>query len=193
MESTDDFLFDDENDVVYSKNTFRKSNDVHDNFSNDENEDKNENEYQDEVEDDLSKEYNKSGANDSSSDDDSIGLKRRGENLLALDYFDNIDSPLSKLKDEYTHYDLHPENMLLHRLDENGFIMMQYIDSNNNNEIIQFKTSYVCKIVDYRKSFFAPNKLETENPNSIYENVINRKCVRKRFGNLKGDPWDTSN
>ena len=78
-------------------------------------------------------------------------------------------------------------------MDENGFIMMQYIDSNNNNEIIQFKTSYVCKIVDYRKSFFVPNKLETENPNSIYENVINRKCVRKRFGNLKGDPWDTSN
>ena len=54
--------------------------------------------------------------------------KWRGGISQELDYFNNIDivqclyqiyCPLSQLSNEFTHYDLHLGNVLMHQLDEN--------------------------------------------------------------------------
>ena len=130
--------------------------------------------------------------------------KWEGGSSSELDYFNNIDivqylyqiyCPLSRLNNEFTHYDLHSANVLMHHLDENGYILMQYIDS-INNEIVEFKTSYVCKMIDYGSSFFVPNKLNSESPNLIYEKVSEHpktNCITRGFEHLRDDTLSVSN
>ena len=70
---------------------------------------------------------------------------------------------------------------------------MQYIDS-INNEIVEFKTSSVCKMIDYGSSFFVPNKLDSEGPDSIYNKVLEQdNCISKGFDHLRDNKLTNSN
>jgi hypothetical protein len=56
------------------------------------------------------------------------------------------------LENEFTHYDLHLENILLHKLSNNTFIEYNYIL--NDGTPINFKSKYIVKIIDYGRSFY---------------------------------------
>ena len=60
---------------------------------------------------------------------------------------------LSYLKDHYTHYDLHAENILLYKLPDGKYVNIKYIDENSGNTVM-VKTNYVAKIIDYGRSYF---------------------------------------
>ena len=81
---------------------------------------------------------------------------------------------LCVLRDTYTHYDLHWENIYLYLPYEEG----KYIEMNyhlNNGKIISFPSEYIVKIIDYGRNYF--NNGET-NTKRILETQIcpNPKC-----------------
>ena len=65
-----------------------------------------------------------------------------------------IYSVLAYCAYDFTHYDLHAENILLYKVPNDKYITMNYVDV--NGKIIQFKTKYIAKIIDYGRCF-TPN------------------------------------
>lgn len=59
---------------------------------------------------------------------------------------------LSAIRNVFTHYDLHNDNIMLYKPDENGYIKYHY--ELNDGTITSFRSSYVVKIIDYGRSFF---------------------------------------
>jgi hypothetical protein len=60
---------------------------------------------------------------------------------------------LDLLKDIYTHYDLHANNVLLYKpYVGKNYVLMKY--HTLSGKIIQFKTEYIAKIIDYGRNFF---------------------------------------
>ena len=78
---------------------------------------------------------------------------------------------LSDMADKFTHYDLHTNNVLLYKLPEGKYIIMNYINKNGQTETT-FKTIYIPKIIDYGRSFFYAN----DNFNS---KILNDKILCK--------------
>ena len=60
---------------------------------------------------------------------------------------------LSYLKDHFTHYDLHQENVLLYELPKGKFVNIKYIDERSGYTTI-IKTNYIAKIIDYGRCYF---------------------------------------
>ena len=60
---------------------------------------------------------------------------------------------LSYLKDHFTHYDLHGENILLYKLPKGKFVNIKYIDERSGDTTI-IKTNYIAKIIDYGRCYF---------------------------------------
>jgi hypothetical protein len=58
---------------------------------------------------------------------------------------------LSKINDEYTHYDLHTGNVLVYLPDNTKYI--QYIFHHSSGPIIAFKSRYLIKMIDYGRSY----------------------------------------
>jgi len=76
--------------------------------------------------------------------------------------------PLGILSKTFTHNDLHAENVLIYTIPNNKFVTMTY---NTHLGVITFKTKYICKIVDYGRSYFSDT---AANINS--SQVINSLC-----------------
>jgi hypothetical protein len=92
--------------------------------------------------------------------------------------------PTFSIKKQYTHYDLHTQNVLLCKLEDDEYITMRYIYPDGN--VIQFNTSVIVKIIDYGRSFFTSNK---ENPKNIYESICQSNYCndsRESCGNFSG-------
>ena len=60
--------------------------------------------------------------------------------------------PLSRLANEFTHYDLHTKNVFLYTIPNGKCIRMNYIDQ-NGTVLSTFLTRYIVKIVDYGRSY----------------------------------------
>ena len=85
-----------------------------------------------------------------------------------------IYSVLSVLQSEFTHYDLHGANVLLYKVENNGYITMNYT---KDGKIISFNTKYIAKIIDYGKSFYKisnPQNVDSSlnSSTSFYKNII---------------------
>ena len=65
---------------------------------------------------------------------------------------------LSELKDQFTHYDLHYENVLLYEPVNGSYIQYNY---EIKGKKINFKSKYIVKIIDYGKCFFKNTKNKT--------------------------------
>jgi hypothetical protein len=87
-------------------------------------------------------------------------------NVLYQIYF-----PLSVLGSNFTHYDLHANNILLYEPVKNKYIQYYYhpIDI-ENTPITSFKCRYIVKIIDYGRCYF---KDETTDSMKIYNEVCN--------------------
>ena len=60
--------------------------------------------------------------------------------------------PLSIMKNNFTHYDLHHENVFLYEPVKNKYIEYHYYKG--STRIVSFKSSYIVKIIDYGRSYF---------------------------------------
>jgi hypothetical protein len=77
--------------------------------------------------------------------------------------------PLMALRNKFTHYDLHMNNVLLYTLENNSYLEYNYYFQ--DGRIIQFKSKYIAKIIDYGRSFFYEN--EDKNSLNIYHELCN--------------------
>jgi len=60
--------------------------------------------------------------------------------------------PLDKMKENFTHYDLHPSNVLVYEPKKGKYI--EYVYYFENNVTVRFKSRFIAKIIDYGRCFF---------------------------------------
>lgn len=89
---------------------------------------------------------------------DFVENKQIFNTITLTQMFFQIYGPLSQIRNEYTHYDLHGDNVLLYKLENETYITMNYI---YKDRTITFKTNNIAKIIDYGKSFFESSDLST--------------------------------
>jgi hypothetical protein len=88
--------------------------------------------------------------------------------------------PLSLLKDSFTHYDLHDENVLLYEPIKGKHIRYHY--HHEDGPTVTFCSPYIAKMIDYGSSFFNYDvmaKSNTLNPKDIY----NKLCQEPKCNN----------
>ena len=96
---------------------------------------------------------------------------------------------LSCLGKNYTHYDLHDDNVFCYRpFGEKEYIMMNY---HQNGKIVSFPSEFIVKIIDYGRNYFHTTKINT---GQILKNKIcnNPKCNPRcggqfGYGVIQGD------
>ena len=67
--------------------------------------------------------------------------------------------PLCFLGKTYTHYDFHTDNIALYKpFNDKQCVLMRY---HRNNKVIEFKSEYIVKIIDYGRNYFNNGKLST--------------------------------
>jgi hypothetical protein len=106
--------------------------------------------------------------------------------------------PLALLKDHFTHYDLHPDNILLYSAKDNHYFLCHY-HLPDSNDVISFRTKFIAKIIDYGKCFFNDTETGT-NSKKIQEALCEiKQCdpdCGKNFGfhilNNKHDHRDST-
>ena len=80
------------------------------------------------------------------------------------------------LKSVFTHYDLHDENVLLYKPVNGSYITYHYHLQNGN--IVEFKSQYIAKIIDYGRSYYYKNS--SEESKNTYKNIcLTNECDPK--------------
>jgi len=100
--------------------------------------------------------------------------------------------PLARLKDTFTHYDLHLENVYIYQPVAGKYIQYHYYIS--GTRAVRFKSSYMLKIIDYGRSFFRDDT--GTNAKQIYEEELchyamdcNDPATTGRCGENVGFSW----
>lgn len=86
--------------------------------------------------------------------------------LIAILY--QIYFSLNQLKDRFTHYDFHDENVLIFE-SSTGYIEYQF--HLKNGEIRTVKSKYLAKIIDYGRCYYHDN--DDNNSKKMHKNVCN--------------------
>jgi hypothetical protein len=114
--------------------------------------------------------------------EDCVTNERFVENDLLSSLF-QIYVPLGKLKDYFTHYDLHMGNIQLYKPVDGKYIEYHYHIS--PTKTVSFKSGYIAKIIDYGRcffynsnDFFADAHSDDLNSKHIYDSVLckTKKC-----------------
>jgi hypothetical protein len=79
--------------------------------------------------------------------------------------------PLAKLKDNFTHYDLHLNNIYMYEPVVGKYIEYHYYLNGVNAAPISFKSRYMLKIIDYGRSYFN-DEYKGVNAKDVYEKEI---------------------
>ena len=69
-------------------------------------------------------------------------------------YLYQIYCPLAFLSDEFTHYDLHSENVLIHQPSKNNTQYIKMIYHYPDDSVVEIKTFGIAKIIDYGRCYF---------------------------------------
>jgi len=87
--------------------------------------------------------------------------------------------PLFHMRKNFTHYDLHMENVILYEP-----VPGQYIEFHYQTEtgVITFKSPYIAKIIDYGRCYFN----DTEDSKDIYDEVCQLPKCKKKCGDERG-------
>jgi hypothetical protein len=96
-----------------------------------------------------------------------------------------VYAPLTRLVNNFTHYDLHTDNVLIYDLGNTNYIQMNYIFQ--GNDTISFKTNYIVKIIDYGRCYFHVNN--DLNSETIFRNICD--ICQPNCGVDKGYYWLT--
>jgi len=97
--------------------------------------------------------------------------------------------PLAQLKNEFTHYDLHLDNVLVYEPVKGSYIEYHY--HMENDTVIRFKSAYIAKIIDYGRSFFvdAENPDVTGSSKRIYTELCSLRECEPACGYNYGFSW----
>jgi hypothetical protein len=95
--------------------------------------------------------------------------------------------PLHILKNNFTHYDLHSDNVLLYKPYANKYIHYHYVLS--SGKIISFKSVYVAKIIDYGRCYFKDDKNADYNSTQVYDSLCKNKNCDPDCGTNYGYYW----
>ncbi len=109
-------------------------------------------------------------------------------NILYQVYF-----PLTILKDVYTHYDLHADNVFLYKPYEGDkYIQMRY--HLLSGRIIEFPSEYIVKIIDYGRNYFNNGMTNTRKIIRDYirnNDLCNPDCgFNVGYGAIQGNECD---
>ena len=108
-------------------------------------------------------------------------LSIKSDELLLYVLF-QIYIPLALLSENFTHYDLHQENVLIYCPIKGKHIKYKY--HLPNGTLIEFCSPYIVKIIDYGRSYFNNG---TKNGLDIYKEIC-AQC--KKCGNDSGFAWN---
>ena len=97
-----------------------------------------------------------------------IQVKMNENDIFNILY--QIYMPLYFLRTQFTHHDLHDENVLIYEPENDGYI---YIHYRINENIFSIKSSYIAKIIDYGRSYYYEN--ETNNSLFIHHELCKIK------------------
>ena len=92
--------------------------------------------------------------------------------------------PLATLANTFTHYDIHKENVLIYEPIKGKYIQYRYIL--NDGTIVEFKSSYIVKIIDYGRSFFVNNTGFKRSSKEIYDTICHLDECEPECGKYKG-------
>ena len=104
---------------------------------------------------------------------------------------------LSCLKDTFTHYDLHANNVLLYKIPNDEYVTMTY--KNLDGTVTSFRTKYIAKLIDYGRSFYYTSSADANdlsNSKKLYETITaNSRCnnLRRNVGYGWSDPPSLAN
>jgi hypothetical protein len=87
-----------------------------------------------------------------------------------------IYMPLATLSEQFTHYDLHLQNVLVYTPNENKYIHYHY---HMDGYSVDFKSKYIVKIIDYGRAYFNDNN--GRDSFDIYKHV----CSSEYCGGMK--------
>jgi hypothetical protein len=93
-----------------------------------------------------------------------------------------VYSVLSVLKNQYTHYDLHTNNVLLYKVPNKEYVTMTY--KNLDGSTTSFSTKYIAKIIDYGRNYYSAGSLQdVSNSKDLYEKFVlpNYSCKGSYF------------
>ena len=104
--------------------------------------------------------------------------------------------PLSKLMDNFTHYDLHLDNVLMYEPDKDKYIHYHYHFTAGGQRttrttdvepmIVSFKSSYMLKIIDYGRCYFNDEESKKDSK-KIYKEICRVKECNTPSSNKCGD------
>lgn len=95
-----------------------------------------------------------------------------------------IYMPLMCLQNEFTHYDLHSDNILIYEPVIGKYIQYHYFVDGNE---ISFKSKYIVKIIDYGRCYF--HDTDTNNSMNIHKKICNEKQCDPECGEDYGYKW----
>jgi len=90
--------------------------------------------------------------------------------LISILHF--VYEGLDKLKDMFTHYDLHTDNVLLYKIPNDNYVKIIYHDTSKEYHV---KSKYIPIIIDYGHSFINCDEIDRSinNSNQIFTTVCN--------------------
>ncbi len=97
------------------------------------------------------------------------------QDLVSILY--QIYMPLATLANTFNHYDLHLDNVLVYEPVKGKYIQYRYVLT--DGEVVEFKSSYIAKLIDYGRSFFVDEAESgiTSSSKSIYDTICKiKKC-----------------
>ena len=118
------------------------------------------------------------------------GAKTFDDTIQSLDFNEiicilyQIYMPLMCLQNEFTHYDLHLDNVLLYEPVNGKYIQYHYFVDGNE---IKFKSKYIMKIIDYGRCFFHQSDLN--NSEVIYKKICKERQCKPNCGENYGYSW----
>ena len=76
--------------------------------------------------------------------------------------------PLAVMSKEFTHYDLHHNNILLYEPAPGKYIQYHY---HHGNETVTFKSKYIVKIIDYGRAFYKNSEINRVSSTDVLKSV----------------------
>jgi hypothetical protein len=93
-----------------------------------------------------------------------------------------IYMPLSVLSEDFTHYDLHKSNIMLHTPYPGNYIQYHY---HTPEKTVSFKSKYIAKIIDYGRCYVTGNKEHFFSKNKCDPVRAEFRCYRDKIAAAK--------
>ena len=112
----------------------------------------------------------------SSTPQKAIRAAQFGQNELLYALY-QVYMPLATVRHNFTHFDLHGDNVYLYEPVRNQYIQYHY---HIGDQVVSFKSRYMAKIIDYGRSFFKDD--DKTDTNSYSKSIYDELCKTAECG-----------